>query len=465
MIVCVTDPQPVYHTMSFPAEDCAAAVENMLLAIAALGYATVWIDGALRAEGGPSKSASYWACRREEPCASCCRSASPPNPASNEKSCPSRNVRSSITTARRGSRSMSVPCDTDKVVILARGLGTRMRQTDDRIVLDSRQEAMASTGTKAAIPIGRPFLDHVLTSLADAGYRRVCLVVGPEHHAIRDYYGRQLRPERLSITFAIQPEPKGTADAVAAAEPFVADDYFVVINSDNYYPLEALRALRNLPGPATALFDDESMLREGNTARDRLAKFALGIADADGFLERIVEKPDPAALEHWPRPHWLSMNCWRFSPAIFQACRSIPPSPRNELEIPSAVQYSMWVLGEKYRVVKVLRRRARSDQPRRHRRGEGCLGDKAGKPMTQGSCSTGSTSAEIWRTDCRRPVWSVLRAASKASLFRPPCRNIDGIRARPAPSCGAVGTAARVICAGRIELLGKHTDYARRTSR
>ncbi len=51
MIVCVTDPQPVYHTMSFPAEDCAAAVENMLLAIAALGYATVWIDGALRAQG------------------------------------------------------------------------------------------------------------------------------------------------------------------------------------------------------------------------------------------------------------------------------------------------------------------------------------------------------------------------------------------------------------------------------
>jgi nitroreductase len=29
-------------------EDCAAAVENMLLAITALGYETVWIDGWLR---------------------------------------------------------------------------------------------------------------------------------------------------------------------------------------------------------------------------------------------------------------------------------------------------------------------------------------------------------------------------------------------------------------------------------
>jgi nitroreductase len=50
MIVCVTDPRPVYSHWSFAAEDGAAAVENMLLAITALGYASVWLDGALRAE-------------------------------------------------------------------------------------------------------------------------------------------------------------------------------------------------------------------------------------------------------------------------------------------------------------------------------------------------------------------------------------------------------------------------------
>lgn len=48
MIVCITDPRPVMGDVSFHVEDCAAAVENMLLAITALGYATVWIDGALR---------------------------------------------------------------------------------------------------------------------------------------------------------------------------------------------------------------------------------------------------------------------------------------------------------------------------------------------------------------------------------------------------------------------------------
>ena len=48
MIACVSDPRPVFEGFSFAAEDCAAAVENMLLAITALGYASVWLDGVLR---------------------------------------------------------------------------------------------------------------------------------------------------------------------------------------------------------------------------------------------------------------------------------------------------------------------------------------------------------------------------------------------------------------------------------
>jgi nitroreductase len=48
MIACVIDPRPAAGTTSFAVEDCAAAVENMLLAVAALGYATAWLDGVLR---------------------------------------------------------------------------------------------------------------------------------------------------------------------------------------------------------------------------------------------------------------------------------------------------------------------------------------------------------------------------------------------------------------------------------
>jgi nitroreductase len=50
VIVCAVEHRDVYRGMSFGVEDCAAAVENMLLAVTALGYATVWIDGALRVD-------------------------------------------------------------------------------------------------------------------------------------------------------------------------------------------------------------------------------------------------------------------------------------------------------------------------------------------------------------------------------------------------------------------------------
>jgi nitroreductase len=57
ILVIVTDNRPAYGEMSFEPQDYGAAVENMLLAITALGYATVWLDGALRHGGNAGKIA------------------------------------------------------------------------------------------------------------------------------------------------------------------------------------------------------------------------------------------------------------------------------------------------------------------------------------------------------------------------------------------------------------------------
>jgi len=241
----------------------------------------------------------------------------------------------------------------DKAVILARGLGTRMRNRDTSVVLDDQQEAVAETGVKALIPIDRPFLDYGLSALADAGYRRVCLVVGPQHDTIRDYYGREVRPRRLTIEFAVQEEPRGTADAVLAAEEFADGDPFLMLNSDDYYPPQALRGLREGNGSATALFDWQSMLANSNIGEDRLRAFAVARFDDSGYLVEIIEKPDEKTLASLPRPLWMSLNCWRFGPSIFDASRAIKPSPRGELEITDAVQHAMDVLGERFRVVRV----------------------------------------------------------------------------------------------------------------
>jgi len=225
-----------------------------------------------------------------------------------------------------------------------------MRKPDPAASLDARQAAAADRGVKAMIPIGRPFLDYLLSVLADAGYRRICLVIGPEHEEVRSYYA-EIGARRLQIDFAVQLEPRGTANAVAAAETVVGQEPFLMINSDNYYPQEALAALRAVGGPAVAAFDSDCMLRSSNIPAERLSKFAVIEADALGGLKRIIEKPSELALAALPRPIGISMNCWRFAPSIFAACRAIGPSPRGELEITDAVQYSIDRLGERFAVV------------------------------------------------------------------------------------------------------------------
>jgi len=253
----------------------------------------------------------------------------------------------------------------DKAVILARGLGTRMQKPDDSAQLTEEQREVAKTGVKALIPIDqgsqpysftagvpRPFLDYVISALADAGYRSVCLVIGPEHNKIRNYYA-SLECRRVNIEFAIQTKPLGTSDAVAAAEQFTTNEDFLVVNSDNYYPLQALRALGELDGPGLAAFDREVLLADSNIPPERIEKFAIVQTDSDGYLAKITEKPAPSVIASIPKPIFVSMNCWRLNPAIFNACRSISPSVRGELELPDAVQYAIDHLGQRFGTVQV----------------------------------------------------------------------------------------------------------------
>ena len=238
-----------------------------------------------------------------------------------------------------------------KAVIMARGLGTRMRKQDESAALDSEQSAAAGAGIKAMIPIGRPFLDYVLSGLADAGFSDVCLVIGPEHDVMRSYYTVQSPPRRIRVGFAVQRQPLGTADAVFSAREFVGNDLFLVINSDNYYPVAVLGAMRNLGGAGVALFDRNRLVAESNIPADRVLKFALAKTDTNGCLERILEKPSEEAVRALGKPVYVSMNCWVFSPIIFRACQAIQPSARGELELTDAVQCAIDELGERFQAL------------------------------------------------------------------------------------------------------------------
>jgi dTDP-glucose pyrophosphorylase len=234
---------------------------------------------------------------------------------------------------------------TTRAVVLARGLGTRMRADDPAVALTPEQRSAADAGLKAMIPVnGRPFLDYLLSALADARIRDVALVVAPRHEDVRRYYTVTSPPHRVSLSFVVQEEPLGTADAILSAEGWTGGDPFLAMNADNLYPVDALLRLASLHEPGLPVFDRDDLVRTSNIPGERILAFALIDVDADGYLNRIVEKP--ASHGAWlqasgARFPCVSMNCWRFDTRIFGACRDVPRSPRGEYEIPGAVALAM----------------------------------------------------------------------------------------------------------------------------
>lgn len=191
------------------------------------------------------------------------------------------------------------------------------------------------------MPIGegmtRPFLDYVLSALADAGCTRVCFIVAPDHRAIRDYYEGPGKPSRVKIEYAVQPIADGTARAVLCAQQFAGADPFLVLNSDNLYPAPVLRSLVELGEPGLPAYQIDSLVRESGFPRERVVGFAAIEVDDQGYLTRIVEKPGAEYYDRAGSRSLISMNVWRFDERIFAACRDVPLSSRGEYELPEAV--------------------------------------------------------------------------------------------------------------------------------
>jgi glucose-1-phosphate thymidylyltransferase len=235
----------------------------------------------------------------------------------------------------------------NKAIILARGLGTRMRSAAADAHLTPEQERIAAAGLKTLMPLvgGRSLLDLIIGQLGKAGFEQVCMVIGPEHDAIREHCGRN----GFDVRFGIQEKPLGTADAVLAASDLVDnDELFLVINSDNLYPVEGLKKLREADAPALLAFGSASLVAKSNIPRERIAKFATVETDANGCLSRIVEKPETVNPDSL-----VSMNAWLFSPAIFDACRAISPSERGEFELTAAVQYAVDKMNERFKAIRI----------------------------------------------------------------------------------------------------------------
>jgi glucose-1-phosphate thymidylyltransferase len=226
---------------------------------------------------------------------------------------------------------------TKRAVVLARGLGRRMRAADPDAVLTPDQQRAADAGHKALMPVaGRPFIDYLLESLEQAGLEQIALVVAPDHDEIRAHVERY-SVSLIAIDLVVQTEPRGTADAVLSAESWTSGEPFLVLNSDNLYPVDAVREVAALDEPGLPVFARDELAHSSNIPPERVQAFAIVEIDAAGYLVRIVEKPDAARVRAAGPSAPVSMNCWRFDARIFDFCRRVPLSERGELELPQAV--------------------------------------------------------------------------------------------------------------------------------
>jgi len=216
--------------------------------------------------------------------------------------------------------------------------------------LSADQEAAAAAGLKGMMPMtgpdgrARPFLDYVLSELADAGFTHAALIVAPPGTGpdpLREYYEGPGRPTRLDLSFVVQAQAEGTADAVRSAAAYVGRRPFVVLNADNLYGASTLRALREADGPALPVYERDQLIESSAIPRERIAAFALLTLSPDGSLADIVEKPGSAAMEAAGPRGLISMNCWRGDGRLLDACRDVERSPRGEFELPMAVRLAI----------------------------------------------------------------------------------------------------------------------------
>jgi mannose-1-phosphate guanylyltransferase/phosphomannomutase len=191
-----------------------------------------------------------------------------------------------------------------KAVVMAGGEGTRLRP-------------LTSNQPKPMVPIvGKPCMEHIVELLEKHGFDDVVVTLAFMPQAIRGYFGAG-ENHRVSIRYSVEESPAGTAGSVKLAEDAL-DDRFLVISGD---------ALCDIDLGALVRFHEEkeALVTIGLKSVDNPLEFGIVVTDADGRIERFLEKPswgqvftdtintgiyvlDPEVLRHIPtdRPYDFS---------------------------------------------------------------------------------------------------------------------------------------------------------------
>lgn len=197
-----------------------------------------------------------------------------------------------------------------KGVVLAGGTGSRLYP-------------LTRVTNKHLLPVGRyPMIYHPLLRLRRAGVTDIGLVTSPEH--MGDVVNLLGSGSRLGVdlTYRVQDEPGGIAQALGLCETFVGGEPFVVVLGDNVLGEDLTDEVAAFKAQAAQHGGARVLLKEVHDPE------RYGVPEFEGErIIRVIEKPAD------PPSSYSVIGIYFYDATVFDFIRSLSPSQRGELEI------------------------------------------------------------------------------------------------------------------------------------